>query len=297
MKCSLRLGWPSRRVAMLAVVLTVLAGCTTIREGRAGPGQRLDPWENWNRKVFNFNEGLDDVVLEPVATFYADVVPQVFRRGVTNFFNNFSDAWSAINNMLQGKFEAGFQDATRVSTNTLFGLLGILDVASEMGLEHHYEDFGQTLGHYGVGAGAYVVLPLLGPSTVRDTAAVPLDRLASPPALFDGTGTQVGFTLLQIINTRAELLGATRVIDAISLDKYTFIRDAYLQRRRSLVFDGDVPETPETPETPAAPDEAASAATGAASAASGAAAGSVASPTAATPASAPPPAAPASTPR
>jgi len=287
MKCSLRLGSPSRRVALLAVVLAVLAGCTTIREGRGGPGQRLDPWENWNRKVFNFNEALDDVVLEPVATFYADVVPQVFRRGVTNFFNNFSDAWSAINNMLQGKFEAGFQDATRVGTNTLFGLLGILDVASEMGLEHHYEDFGQTLGHYGVGAGAYVVLPLLGPSTVRDTAATVVDRLASPPALFDGTGKQVGFTLLQIINTRADLLGATRVIDAISLDKYTFIRDAYLQRRRSLVFDGDVPETPETP---AAPDEAASAP-------AGAAAGSVAPPTAATPASAPPPAAPASTPR
>ena len=290
MKCSLRLGSPSRRVALLAVVLAVLAGCTTIREGRGGPGQRLDPWENWNRKVFNFNEALDDVVLEPVATFYSDVVPQVFRRGVTNFFNNFSDAWSAINNMLQGKFEAGFQDATRVGTNTLFGLLGILDVASEMGLEHHYEDFGQTLGHYGVGAGAYVVLPLLGPSTVRDTAATVVDRLASPPALFDGTGKQVGFTLLQIINTRADLLGATRVIDAISLDKYTFIRDAYLQRRRSLVFDGDVPETPETPETPAAPDESASAP-------AGSAAGNVAPPTAATPASAPTPAAPASTPR
>jgi len=287
MKCSLRLGSSSRRVALLAVVLAVLAGCTTIREGRGGPGQRLDPWENWNRKVFNFNEALDDVVLEPVATFYADVVPQVFRRGVTNFFNNFSDAWSAINNMLQGKFEAGFQDATRVGTNTLFGLLGILDVASEMGLEHHYEDFGQTLGHYGVGAGAYVVLPLLGPSTVRDTAATVVDRLASPPALFDGTGKQVGFTLLQIINTRADLLGATRVIDAISLDKYTFIRDAYLQRRRSLVFDGDVPETPETP---AAPDESASAP-------AGSAAGNVAPPTAATPASAPTPAAPASTPR
>ena len=288
MKSSLRRPFRSLTIAAAAVAMAAaLAGCTTIRESRGGPGQRLDPWENWNRKVFNFNEGLDDYVLEPVATFYADVVPQVFRRGVTNFFNNFSDAWSAINNMLQGKFELGFQDATRVGTNTLFGLLGILDVASEMGLEHHYEDFGQTLGHYGVGAGAYVVLPILGPSTVRDTAAVPLDRLASPPALFDGTGTQIGFTLLQIINTRADLLGATRVIDAISLDKYTFIRDAYLQRRRSLVFDGDVPETPETP---AAPDEAASAA-------AGAAAGSVAAPTAATPASAPPPAAPASTPR
>jgi phospholipid-binding lipoprotein MlaA len=283
MKCSLRPGSPARRVALLAVVLAALAGCATIREGRGGPGQRLDPWENWNRKVFNFNEGLDDAVLKPVATFYSDVVPQPVRRSVTNFFNNFSDAWSAINNMLQGKFALGFEDATRVGANTLFGLGGILDVASEMGLEHHYEDFGQTLGRYGVGAGAYVVLPILGPSTVRDTAATPLDRLASPPALFDGTGTQIGFTLLQIINTRSDLLGATRVIDDISLDKYTFIRDAYLQRRRSLVFDGDVPETPEPP------DEGASAPAGAAS-------GNAAPPAAAKPASAPPPSSPASAP-
>jgi len=281
MKCSLGLGAPSRRVAMLAVAVAVLAGCATIREGRGGPGQRLDPWENWNRKVFNFNEDLDNAVLKPVSTLYADVVPQPVRRSVTNFFNNFSDAWSAINNMLQGKFALGFEDATRVGANTLFGLFGILDVASEMGLDHHYEDFGQTLGRYGVGAGAYVVLPILGPSTVRDTAATPLDRLATPPALFDGTGTQVGLTLLQIINTRAGLLGATRVIDDISLDKYTFVRDAYLQRRRSLVFDG------EEPETPAAPEEAASAAAGAAG-------GNVAPPASATPA--PPPPAPAPAP-
>lgn len=281
MKNSLRLASPAWRVAALAVAVAALAGCSTIRESRGGPGQRLDPWEKWNRKVFNFNEDVDKAVLKPVATVYSDVVPQPVRRGVSNFFSNFADAWSAINNMLQGKFELGFEDATRVGANTLFGLFGILDVASEMGLDHHYEDFGQTLGRYGVGAGAYVVLPILGPSTVRDALAQPLDRLASPPAFFDGTKTQIGFTLLQIVNTRASLLGATRVIDDISLDKYTFVRDAYLQRRRSLVFDGDVPETP------AAPDEAASAA-------AGAAAGNLAPPTAATPASAPPPTAPAS---
>lgn len=279
MKNSLRLVSPAWRVAALAVAVAALAGCTTIRESRGGPGQRLDPWEKWNRKVFNFNEDVDKAVLKPVATVYSDVVPQPVRRGVSNFFSNFADAWSAINNMLQGKFEAGFEDATRVGANTLFGLFGILDVASEMGLDHHYEDFGQTLGRYGVGAGAYLVLPILGPSTVRDAAAQPLDRLASPPAFFDGTKTQIGFTLLQIVNTRAGLLGATRVIDDISLDKYTFVRDAYLQRRRSLVFDGDAPETP------AAPDEAASAA-------AGAAAGNLAPPAAATPA--PPPTAPAS---
>ncbi len=233
---------------LVAALAVALAGCTTLREGRGGPGQRLDPWENWNRKVFNFNEDLDNALLKPVATAYSDVLPQPVRRGITNFFANFADAWSAINNMLQGKFELGMQDATRVGTNTLFGLLGILDVASEMGLEHHYEDFGQTLGRYGVGAGAYVVLPVLGPSTVRDAGALVLDLRATPAILANGTKTSIGFGLLQLVNTRSTLLGATRVIDEISLDKYTFIRDAYLQRRRSLVFDGDVPETPEPPE-------------------------------------------------
>ena len=111
MKYSLRLGSPAWRVAVLAVALAALAGCTTIREGRGGPGQRLDPWENWNRKVFNFNEGVDNAVLKPVATFYADVMPQPVRRSVTNFFNNFSDAWSAVNNILQGKFALGMEDA------------------------------------------------------------------------------------------------------------------------------------------------------------------------------------------
>jgi phospholipid-binding lipoprotein MlaA len=111
------------------------------------------------------------------------------------------------------------------------------------------------MGRYGVGAGAYMVLPILGPSTVRDAIALPVDRVATPPAFFDGTGTQVGLTILQVINTRSGLLGATRVIDDIALDKYTFVRDAYLQRRRSLVFDGNVPETPEPPE-PAASEPA-----------------------------------------
>ena len=267
----------SRRFAspiVAAVIVAALSGCTTIEAARGGPGQRLDPWEHWNRKVFNFNEELDRTVLKPVATTYTDVVPQPVRRGVGNFFNNFADAWSAINNMLQGKFETGFEDATRVGANTLFGLFGVLDVASEMGLDHHYEDFGKTLGRYGVGAGAYVVLPVLGPSTVRDTAALPLDRLATPPAFFSGTSTQIGLTVLQVVNTRASLLGATRVIDDIALDKYTFVRDAYLQRRGSLVFESYAPEAPAAPDT-------------AASDAAGAAEGNLTPAVAATPASVP----------
>ncbi len=240
-------------VGLTAVVL--LAGCSSIQTGRAAPGQRLDPWENWNRKVFAFNEGLDEKVLKPVATIYSDVVPQGIRNGVGNFYGNVLDAWSAVNNVLQGKFAEGIDDVTRVGTNTLFGLFGIVDVASEMGLDHRYEDFGQTLGRWGVGAGAYLVLPVLGPSSLRDAAALPLDRAASPAVLINNGSTRTGLTALQIINTRASLLGATRVIDDISLDKYTFIRDAYLQRRRSLVFDGDVPEAPESEEPVAPPKQ------------------------------------------
>ena len=134
-------------------------------------------------------------MLKPVATAYTDVVPQPVRRGVSNFFSNFADAWSAINNMLQGKFEPGFEDATRVGTNTLFGLFGILDVASEMGLEHHYEDFGQTLGRYGVGAGAYVVLPMLGPvdGARRGGDCRRPARVAGAPSS-TAPATQVGLT-------------------------------------------------------------------------------------------------------
>ena len=250
----------------LSVLLALLAGCSTIKAARAGPGQRLDPWENWNRKVFAFNEGLDQKVLKPVATTYADVVPQPVRISVSNFFGNFADAWSAVNNMLQGKFTLGMQDVMRVGTNTLFGVFGAIDVATEMGFDHQYEDFGQTLGHWGVGAGAYVVLPLFGPSTVRDAVALPLDRTASPAIIINDGSTQFGILALQLINTRANLLGASKVIDEISLDKYTFVRDAYLQRRRSLVFDGDVPETPD-PQDAAGPAGAATVSSGAAASA------------------------------
>ncbi len=265
-----------RRVAVVAAVV-LLAGCaTTLEQARGGPGQRLDPWENWNRKVFSFNETLDRTVLKPVATVYAKIVPQPVRRGVDNFFANFADAWSAVNDVLQGKGQAAFENVVRVSTNTVFGLLGILDVASEFGLDHQYEDFGQTLGRWGFGPGAYIVLPLLGPSDVRDTLALPLDRLASPALLINDGRAQFGIVGLQIINTRANLLGAGQVLDDIALDKYTFLRDAYLQRRRSLVFDGNAPDLPDpgpssdrSPPPPADPTGAATAAGAGASAPAG----------------------------
>ena len=244
---------PGARLLGIVLTAVLLCSCATVRSGREGAGQRLDPWENWNRKVFAFNESLDEKVLKPVATAYAQAVPQPVRVRVGNFYSNVLDAWSAVNNMLQGKFTAGFEDIVRVGTNTVFGLFGVLDVASEMGLEHHYEDFGQTLGHWGVGPGAYMVLPLLGPSTVRDTFALPLDRSATPALFLHGGATPAAVTGLQIVNTRANLLGASRVIDDISLDKYTFLRDAYLQRRRNLIFDGDAPEVRDESRDRAAP--------------------------------------------
>ncbi len=241
-------------LAALSAAL-LLGGCaTTLNDVRGGPGARLDPWENWNRKVFAFNEGLDEHVLKPVATVYSNVVPQPVRRGVDNFFGNFADAWSAVNNFLQGKGTAGVYDVMRVGTNTVFGIVGLLDVATELGLEKTREDFGQTLGVWGMGTGAYIVWPLFGPSSVRDSIGLPLDTAVTPAVAFNDGGARYSLTALQIVNTRANLLGATRVLDDIALDKYNFIRDAYLQRRRSLVFDGNdpPPEDPTDPEAPAA---------------------------------------------
>ena len=271
-----------RRALVAAIVAASLAlgGCATVQQARGGPGQKLDPWENWNRKVFAFNEGLDAYVLKPVATAYANVVPQPVRRGVDNFFANAADAWSAINNILQGKGQAAFEDVVRVTTNSFFGIGGIFDVASEMGIERHKEDFGQTLGRWGFGAGAYIVWPLLGPSSVRDSIALPLDRSASPALLINDGRTQFGLTVLQIVNTRSNLLGAGQVLDDIALDKYTFLRDAYLQRRRSLVYDGNAPDSDDGDSPPAAtpPEHAASGVSGPADAASSAA-GAASSPT------------------
>lgn len=243
-----------RPLAVLAVAVPLLGGCaTTLNDVRGGPGAKLDPWENWNRKVFAFNEGLDEHVLKPVATVYSNVVPEPIRRGVDNFFGNFADAWSAVNNFLQGKATAGVYDVMRVGTNTVFGLLGVLDVATEVGLEKSREDFGQTLGVWGMGTGAYIVWPLFGPSSVRDSIGLPMDIAASPSSVINDGAARYSLTTLNIVNRRANLLGATRVLDDIALDKYSFIRDAYLQRRRSLVFDGNEPPPPDPtePEAPA----------------------------------------------
>jgi phospholipid-binding lipoprotein MlaA len=220
--------------------------------GAANAQSANDPFEKTNRAIFGFNETLDSAVLTPVAKGYQAAVPELMRMGVTNFFGNFGDGWSAINNLLQGKVEQSATMVMRVATNTLFGIGGIFDVASDLGMERSTEDFGQTLGRWGMPAGPYVVWPLLGPSTARDTLARPLDLSWSHSLAINDTGVNISLSALNLIDTRTNLLSASRVVDGLAFDKYTFIRDAYLARRRNLVYDGNPPELPEEKE-PAEP--------------------------------------------
>jgi phospholipid-binding lipoprotein MlaA len=203
-----------------------------------GSADAKDPLQIWNRKVYTFNEGVDQALLKPLATVYKEVVPTPIRKGVSNFFGNFSDAWSAVNNLLQGKPEATLKDFFRVATNTVFGFFGVIDLASEMGLERQGEDFGQTLGYWGVPSGPYVVLPIFGPSTVRDAVAKPFDLLIGATQVVEHAAAKVGFVGLGVVSIRTELLGASNLLDEVGLDKYTFVREAYLQRRINQVNDG-----------------------------------------------------------
>ena len=231
--------------------MAVLASAAGFAQAQASGGdapRSNDPLEPYNRAMFSFNEALDSAVLAPLARGYVNVVPELVRTGVSNVLGNFGDVWSAFNQMLQGKGEAAATMTARVATNTLFGLGGLFDVASDLGMERQSEDFGQTLGRWGLPAGAYFVWPVLGPSTIRDTAGRPLDLAWSPTRLTDHELTRYSISGLQLLDTRAGLLGASRVVDGIALDKYTFIRDAYIARRRSLVYDGDPPGEPADPE-------------------------------------------------
>ena len=220
------------RTLTLAVAATVsLAGC-------AGPNPR-DPYESYNRAVFNFNDKVDEYALKPTATVYKNVTPTFVQTGVNNFFGNLADVWTAANNMLQGKVGDGMSDVMRVALNSTFGLLGVLDIASEAGLQKHKEDFGQTLGSWGVPSGPYLMLPLLGPSTVRDTVALPVDIYADPWQYKNPVNVRNTGTVVRVVDQRAALLDASTLLEDAALDRYEFIRDGYMQRRNSQVYDGE----------------------------------------------------------
>ena len=224
------------RVVLLAVVLALQA-CATVKN----PGPR-DPFESFNRSVSSFNDGLDSAVLKPVATVYKGVTPNWMRSGVRNFFNNIQDVWSAINNGLQGRGQEMGDSIGRVLVNTSVGLFGLIDIASDLNIERHTADFGLTLGRWGVGAGPYVVLPLLGPYTLREVGALPVDWQGDLVYQFGDPTTAVEMTALKLIDYRASLLGAGDVVEGAALDKYSFTRDAYLQRQRNRQYDGNPPE-------------------------------------------------------
>lgn len=197
----------------------------------------VDPWEGFNRAMFNFNDGLDTYALKPVTKGYKAVMPDMAEEGVHNFFENLADIGTLINNLLQGKFESAGKDFARVSFNSTFGLAGFIDVASPMGIEKHEEDFGQTFGYWGASSGPYVVLPFFGPTTVRDGIGMYPDTLVDPVYHLDDTGARNALYLTRVIDTRAQLLESEKLISG---DKYTFIRDAYLQKREFDIADGDV---------------------------------------------------------
>lgn len=231
-----------RAIAALAVALplALLGGCATVEN----PNPR-DPWEGMNRQTHAFNEGVDRVVLKPVATVYRDKVPPLVRTGVSNFFGNLHDAWSAVNSLLQFRLQDAEENFARFHLNTMFGLFGIFDIASDAGIERHREDFGQTLGRWGIPTGPYLVLPLLGPSSVRDAAALPVDWRYDIISSFRPIAARNTVYGVRAVDTRANLLRVSSVLEEAALDKYSFVRDAYLQRRRAEVYDhtedGEVP--------------------------------------------------------
>ena len=217
-------------ITALVMVVVLAQGCAV------GPNVNpADPIEPFNRAVFNFNDGLDQAVLRPVATAYDQVTPSPVKTGVRNFFGNISDVWSVVNNLLQLKIEKSLETFMRVSVNTVYGLGGLVDIGSEMGLSKNEQDFGQTLGVWGVGAGPYVVLPLFGPSSVRDTVGTVVDTSADLVTNTRNVPTRNSLSALRLVDTRAQLLNATRLIDQAALDKYSFTRDLYLRSRASSI--------------------------------------------------------------
>ncbi len=214
--------------------LALLGGC-------ASTGNPRDPLEPINRGIYQFNDGLDKVLLTPAAEVYRGALPQFVRTGVSNFFANINDVLVALNNLLQGKLPDAVSDAGRVVVNTTVGLLGVLDVATEIGLEKHDEDFGQTLGRWGFGDGPYLVLPLFGPSNLRDALGRIVDYKTDLVTYVDPSRDRNLLWGLRIINRRSELLDTSKILETAALDPYEFLRDAYLQRRRNLVYDGSPP--------------------------------------------------------
>jgi phospholipid-binding lipoprotein MlaA len=222
----------ARRLAgwLALAALVVLTGCAT------GPNANpRDPFEPFNRGVTSFNDGLDRAVLKPVATGYVAITPTAVRTGVTNFFSNLSDAWTSVNSALQLRPQKTVESIMRFSINTFFGFGGLLDIATEINIPKHNEDLGKTLGRWGVPSGPYVVLPILGPSTVRDGITAVLETQYDPVSQINPSRDRLATNAFRIVNSRANFLRLGTLLDDAALDKYSFTRDAYLAKRNADV--------------------------------------------------------------
>jgi phospholipid-binding lipoprotein MlaA len=230
----------SKRATWLLLLLSLLflSACAS-NQAVVREEKNPDPWEGVNRKIYVFNDGVDRYFMRPVAKGYQAVVPDPMETGVSNFFGNLNDVRTALNNVLQLKLGDAASDTGRFLVNSTVGVVGIVDVASKMGLKKNNEDFGQTLGHWGVASGPYVMIPFLGPSTVRDGLALPVDFYTSPQTfLTEEVAIRNSLWALKFINQRAELLSLDVVLEDVAYDKYELLRNAYLSRREFLVTDG-----------------------------------------------------------
>jgi phospholipid-binding lipoprotein MlaA len=228
--------------------LALLAG------GCASNGDPRDPLEPMNRAIYHFNDGFDQLLVKPAAELYTGrMIPEFVRTGLRNFFSNINDVIVAVNDLLQGKFADAGNDVGRIVINSTAGILGFMDPATDAGLHKNNEDFGQTLGVWGFGDGAYIVLPILGPSSVRDTAGWVGDIYTWPITYVKPNRTRNTLAAVRFVGIRADLLAASKVLEAAALDPYIFVRDAYLQRRRNMVFDGRPPPDEQDLEPPAKP--------------------------------------------
>lgn len=230
------MGMKGSRVILAGILLTgLLGGCAT-------QGNK-DPLEGLNRGIYKFNDTADKAVIKPIAGAYKAVMPSPVRSGVNNFFSNLGTVVTIINDLLQFKLGQAMDDTGRFAINSTFGLAGLIDVASMDGIEKHNEDFGQTLGHWGWTNSTYIVLPFLGPSTLRDTGGLVVDSAFFDPIYYvDNVRTRNQLLIAKFIDKRAQYLPASDLLDEAALDPYAFMRDAYMQRRNSQIHDGNVPK-------------------------------------------------------
>jgi phospholipid-binding lipoprotein MlaA len=233
------------RNATLVLAMAALTGCATVQTPT-----KEDPLEGFNRTMFTFNDKVDQYALKPIAKGYVFVTPQPVRDSVTNFFSNIGDVYIAANNLLQLKIADGVSDIFRIVINTIFGVGGLFDVATLAKLPKHDNDLGLTLGHYGVREGPYLVLPLFGPSTVRDAVGYIGNYYVNPLTYVRPDSVSWALYGLNVVSTRANLLSASDVLEGAALDKYSFVRNAYLQRRKYLLSGGSSGSLPDYGETP-----------------------------------------------